>query len=118
MKYLLLVLCFLIPSFGFAEIDQSVPQFIATTAKLYGIDPQLALFISWNESKWNTEAVGDYGTSFGVWQIHNPVQKKIRPLTVDQAKDLRISTYWAMQTMMEDRGCFQWSTCKLLSSNT
>jgi len=32
-------------------------------------------------------------------------------LTIQQAKDIPISTFWAMQTMLEDGGCKQWSTC-------
>lgn len=119
MKYLL-ALCLLLPSFGFATIKPELPEnpslsdityFIATTAKMYGIDPQLALYVSWHESHWNREAVGDKGTSFGLWQIHNPETKKVRPLTVEQSKDIAISTFWAMQTMMEDGSCRQWSTC-------
>lgn len=118
MKYktLLLVVLFLLPSLSFAEVDQSVPLFIATTAKLFGINVQQALYVSYQESRWQTSAIGDHGTSFGIWQIHNPAQKKIRPLTVDQAKNLEISTFWAMQTWLDDKGCFQWSTCPTGSS--
>lgn len=111
LKHALVCLMFLLPSLSFAEIDQSIPLFIATTAKLYGIDVQQALYVSYQESHWNCNAVGDHGESFGCWQINKPTKKKIRPLTVDQAKNLEISTFWAMQTWLEDGGCYAWSTC-------
>lgn len=123
MKYLLIV-CLLLPSFSFAVIKPELPEnpslsdityFIATTAKMYGVDPQLALYVSYQESHWNPDAKGDYvgenPTSFGLWQIHNPETKKVRPLTIKQSKDIAISTFWAMQTWMEDGSCAQWSTC-------
>lgn len=86
----------------------STTELIALTAIKYGIDPKLALLVSWKESHWNTSAVGDYGTSFGMWQIHNP---KAKGLTVNQAEDPVFSTNWAMQTMVQDKGCREWSTC-------
>lgn len=101
------MLVFLVPLTGFA---MNIPLYIAETAKEYGIDPQLALYITYQESHWNTDAIGDHGTSFGLWQIHNPKQKG---LTVDQAKDVYQSTQWAMKTILEDSGCRQWSTCPL-----
>lgn len=106
---------FLFPVISLADIDQSIPQFIAETAKIYGIDPQLALYVSFKESGWNPQAIGDEGTSFGLWQIHNPTSKKKMPLTTKQAHDINISTFWAMQTMLDDGGCFQWSTCPINS---
>lgn len=112
MKYLLLCLLFFSPLVSYAETPMdNITQFIAETAKEYGINPQLALYVSYKESKWNPSAIGDHGTSFGLWQIHNPTKKKIRPLSIQEAKDYKISTRWAMQTMIEDGDCHQWSTC-------
>lgn len=114
---LVMAVLFLLPFVSYAEVDQSVPKYIAETAKAYGVDVQQALYVSWHESHWSLEAKGDYSTttgkytSFGIWQIHNPTSKKVRPLTVSQAFDLETSTKWAMQTWSEDGGCFQWSTC-------
>lgn len=113
LKTLLLVVLFSLPLIIHAEVDQSIPLYIATTAKSFGIDVQQALYVSWHESHWNCDAVGDHGTSFGCWQIHNPTKKKVRPLTIEQAHDLEISTLWSMQTWLEDKGCFQWSTCQV-----
>lgn len=108
MKYTLLFLVVFLPLSVSAQVDQSVPKYIAETAAQYGVDPQLALYISWQESHWNTEAMGDHGTSWGVWQIHNPKEKG---LNINQAKDLQFSTNWSMKTMLEDKSCRQWSTC-------
>lgn len=111
MKKLLILLVVFLPLLTHAEVDQSIPLYIAETAKAYGVDVQLALYVSWKESNWNCKVVGDHGTSFGCWQIHNPTSKKVRPLTISQAHDLKISTLWAMQTWSEDGSCRQWSTC-------
>lgn len=106
---------FLFPLTSFAEVDQSIPKYIAETAKAKGIDVQQALYVSWQESHWDCTAKGDYQngvpTSFGCWQIHNPTQKKIRPLSIKEAHDLKISTIWSMQTWLEDGSCRQWTTC-------
>lgn len=107
MKYVLLVLCFL-PSLSLAEVDQSVPQFIAETAKAYGVDVQQALYVSYQESHWNCSAVGDSGRSHGCWQIFLPAHPTI---TKAQAHDLVWSTRWAMERMLKDGGCKIWTTC-------
>jgi soluble lytic murein transglycosylase-like protein len=104
-KKLVLGVLLLIPSFSFA---MDIPLYIAETAKEYGINPQLALYITYQESKWNPQAIGDHGTSYGIWQIHNPKQKG---LSVEKAKDIYWSTQWAMKTLLEDGSCRQWSTC-------
>ncbi len=109
---------FFVPFIVHAEVDQSIPKYIAETAKEYGVDVQMALYVSWHESHWNCDAIGDYGDSIGCWQINKPTKKKIRPLTVAQAKDLQISTKWSMKTMVEDKGCKQWSTCPTLGKDT
>jgi len=96
--------------------SETITQIIAEKAHQYGVDPQLALYISYKESNWNPNAKGDYKngkpTSFGIWQIHNPSQKG---LTITQSYDLIISTNWAMKTMAKE-GCKQWSTCQTSSS--
>lgn len=104
-KYIFIALLFILPSLSYA-LD--IPEFIALTATEYGINPQTALYISYKESNWDPKAVGDHGTSFGLFQIHNPKQKG---LTVAQAEDVYFSTVWAMKTMKYDGGCKQWSTC-------
>jgi hypothetical protein len=83
-------------------------DYIAAQATLSGVPVQMALHIANAESQLNKEAVGDHGTSFGIFQIHNPQSKG---LTVEQAKDILISTEWTMNTIKKDGGCRQWSTC-------
>jgi len=103
-----LFLIFLYPLFCHAE---SVPEYIATTAKEYGVDPQLALYISYKESNWNINAEGDFQnglpTSFGIFQIHNPESKG---LTKPDAENLIISVNWAMKELASGK-CYLWSTC-------
>lgn len=122
-KTLFLVFLLSFPIVSFADFDQTVPRYIAETAKKYGVDVQQALYVSYQESNWNCNAEGDFSTStnrytsFGCWQIHNPEEKKVRPLSIDQAKNLQVSTEWAMQTWSEDGGCFQWSVCPMKKLN-
>ena len=43
---------------------------VTSTAKRYGVDPILALATAMRESGLNPHAVGDQGTSFGLFQLH------------------------------------------------
>jgi len=107
-RYILCLILVLIPSLSFAEVDQSVPRFIAETAKQYGIDPGMALYVSWHESNWKCSVRGDGGHSRGCWQISKIWHPKVSDKT---AFSLEKSTHWAMKTMQKDGGCKQWSTC-------
>ncbi len=102
------MLLVLIPVVSQAEIDQSVPMYIATMAVARGIDPQMALYVSYNESHWDCDAVGDSGRSHGCWQIFLPAHKTI---TKAQAHDLIWSTNWSLDRMLKDGGCKIWTTC-------
>ncbi len=42
-------------------------------------DPNLAAAIAMAESGGNASAVGDWGTSFGLWQIHTPAHREYTP---------------------------------------
>lgn len=44
----------------------------ATTAVHYGLNTKNFLAVVQCESKWNPNAIGDHGTSFGLVQLHNP----------------------------------------------
>lgn len=106
--------------------DINVPEFIAMNAQAYHLDPQMALFVSWGESEWNPNVsdgdghimcniktsinFGKYTHSRGVWQISDCAHPEV---TDAQAHDLKWSTQWAMKTMVNDGGCFQWSTCNM-----
>lgn len=47
-----------------------VKSIIVAVAKHYGIDPYLALAAAKQESGWRYNAVGDNGSSFGIYQLH------------------------------------------------
>lgn len=51
-------------------VDPAVVQAIVTAAKDEGVDPRLALAMAQQESGLNPSAVGDQGTSFGLFQLH------------------------------------------------
>nr|AKH47801.1 hypothetical protein [uncultured marine virus] len=89
-----------------------IKDYIVTEALVAGLNPQMLIGIVEHESGFNCDAVGDHGESFGCWQIHKPTQKKVRPISVKDAKDIIKSTTWAIKTIQEDGDCHQWSTCK------
>lgn len=109
MKYLLFSLLFLVPLTSYAQSlsQQQVAEIIATKAVEYGVDPKLALYISWEESQWNPDAIGDHGESLGIWQIHMPAHGDIRPA---DASNTLWSTIWAMK-QLEAGNCAIWTTC-------
>lgn len=90
----------------------TIKDYIAVEALVAGLNPQMMQGIAERESSFNCNAVGDNGTSYGCFQIHKPETKKIRPISKDQAKNIVISTNWAIQTIKEDGDCHQWSTCE------
>ena len=93
-----------------------IKDYIAVEALISGVNPQMMQRIAYHESRFNCNAVGDGGESHGCWQIHRPEKKKVRPLTVEQAKNPIIATQWSIQTIKEDGSCRQWSVCKKVMS--
>lgn len=69
-------------------------------ATVAGVDSNRAVGIARCESGFNTKAVGDGGTSVGVFQIHLPAHREV---TEQQAKSLVYSTVWAMERMVDDK---------------
>jgi len=53
-----------------STVDPSTVATIVTTAQAIGVDPLTALADSYQESGVNPTAVGDAGTSFGLYQLH------------------------------------------------
>lgn len=94
-----------------------IKDYIAVESIAMGVNPQIMQGLAEKESKFNCNAVGDHGTSFGCFQIHNPESKKVRPLSKEEAKDVIKSTNWAIQTVKEDGDCHQWSTCHQVMDN-
>lgn len=108
MLSLIAVLSFYYANITSTSSPEFIKDYIVVESLIAGVDPQVTIGVAKAESGFNTEAVGDHGTSFGVWQIHNPKQKG---LTVEQCKDIIFSTTWSLNTMIKDGGCRQWSTC-------
>ena len=95
------------------QIDH-ITETIALTAQKYGVDVHTALYVSYMESHWDSTAIGDHGTSHGLWQIHLPAHKDI---SKQQAHDLEWSTEWAMKEMAKN-SCRAWSTCPISYKGT
>lgn len=88
-----------------------IKDYIGTEAIAAGVNPQMMQGLADKESRFHCEAIGDHGDSHGCFQINKPTQKKVRPLSVEQAHDVIVSTNWSIQTIKEDGSCRQWSTC-------
>ncbi len=72
----------------------TAPLVLAAFASKYHIDPGGFIETARCESRFDKNAVGDKGTSFGVWQIHAPAHLDI---TKAQMLDPWWSTEWAAQ---------------------
>jgi hypothetical protein len=66
-------------------MSNAVIDAIVSVARQLGVDPVLALADSYVESGWNPRAVGDAGTSFGLFQLHRGGE--LGSLTEEQAFD-------------------------------
>lgn len=84
-----------------------IRDYVAAEATLSGVNVQTALTIATNESGLNPNNVGDYGTSYGLWQIHLPAHKDI---SEEEALDPVWSTEFAM-VQLKQGNCHIWSTC-------
>ncbi len=86
-----------------------VKDYIAAVATLNGVPVAETLHIAEAESGFNNQAVGDHGTSIGVWQIHLPAHPDISQA---EATDTIFSTNWAVNQLKNGQ-CKIWSTCDL-----
>lgn len=77
------------------EVEQ-VKQIIAEEAKKYNIPEWIPLTIAEHESGFNPRAVGDNGTSFGLFQLHRGGGLAPDHLTDEQLNDPRINAEIAM----------------------
>jgi hypothetical protein len=50
----------------------TVEEIIVQAADGYGVDANAMLRVAWCESLWNPRAVGDHGSSLGIFQLHRP----------------------------------------------
>lgn len=90
-----------------AQAAEYVPDFSSTTttadyirhsAQEHGADPDSLVATLTCESKLDPSAVGDYGTSFGIAQIHLPAHEDI---TKAEALDPQWSIDWAAEQFAE-----------------
>lgn len=58
-------------------LEPTLQDLASTTAAKYGVDPVAIQAVMGCESHWNIAAVGDFGTSFGLSQIHLPAHPDI-----------------------------------------
>jgi hypothetical protein len=89
-----------------------VRAIVLSEARKAGVNPRLALWIASKESQFNPDAVGDNGTSYGIFQIHLPAHPDI---TIASATDPQFATSWAMRQILAGK-VSMWSTfsmCKL-----
>jgi hypothetical protein len=84
-----------------------IKDFIATEATIAGVNPTLAINIATDESGLNPKEIGDFGTSFSLFQIHLPAHQDI---SKKQAQDIIFNVEWSMAEMKKN-GCTAWSTC-------
>lgn len=100
--------------------------YVEQEAISYGVNPNLATCILYNESQWQKNRVGDItsptGISVGPWQIHLSAHPDV---TYKQAMDLHWSTDWALNQIANGKvGIWStyWKYCQgipvLLSSST
>ncbi len=97
-----------------ADISHVTVEYSTTTAPLilqaiatkHGIDPEPFIETARCESNFKASAVGDNGTSFGVFQIHLPAHPYI---SKEQALDPWFAAEWAAKSFAD--GKQKWWTC-------
>lgn len=108
MTSLLVILAFYYQQIALGNTSpEIIRDYIATEALVQGVNPQLALGIATRESKLNPNAVGDHGTSIGLWQVHLPAHPSI---SREMALNIVQSTQWAIKELKNGK-CKEWSTC-------
>ena len=93
---------------------QSVREMISDLARLYGVDPLLAITICQLESSLDPDAIGDGGASVGLYQWQLPswehVRAAMRLTPADQRKDPWQNIKTAMFAMGRLKLYNWWST--------
>lgn len=91
-----------------SDAQRAVANKIATVARNLGIDPRLAVADAYQESKLNPQAVGDNGTSFGVFQLHKGGE--LGSLTPTQAFDVDTNSVTALSVFKKNQGTYSGGT--------
>lgn len=93
---------------------QRVRAQVLSMVEQAGIDPRIADEVVMAESSWNNMAIGDNGTSFGLWQInlYSPMGKAVHGITRECAFDPTCSTDYARKLIESKRSWNHWTTYK------
>ncbi len=83
-----------------------VDRMVTEASFKFGADAVMLWTILWCESRFDYNAIGDHGTSFGIAQIHLPAHPEI---TKEQAFDPLFSIYFLAKEVARGRA-WQW-TC-------
>lgn len=99
---------------GEAEALEPAPDtvegLIRHYAALYGAGPEEMLAVARCESGLRPDAIGDNGTSFGIFQIHLPAHPSI---TKDQAVDPAWASEWAAKEFAKGNQ-WMWTCWKII----
>lgn len=74
--------------------EYTIPEMIEHSAEKYGVSFDILTNVISCESSYNSNAIGDYGESYGIAQIHLPDHPDI---TKEQALDADFSIDWMAQ---------------------
>lgn len=88
---------------------QVVKQLILDTAVAYGIDGERFLATAMCESGLRTDAVGDGGRSYGIFQIHLPAHPTV---SKEQAFDPKFAVDWSAKNFKKNP--YMWSCYRIL----
>lgn len=80
-------------------------SYATDVALQHGLNPTHFTQVIACESNWDAHALGDYGTSYGLVQIHNPVE---RGISIAQADNPTWAINW-MANEWEQGQEYQWS---------
>lgn len=86
------------PTTRVASDARSNAQVVAQVARQHGVDPTVAVAMMLVESGGDNTAVGDGGTSFGLFQLHRGGMLTAAGLTPDQAFDPRTNATVALKS--------------------
>lgn len=90
------------------QSPQVITDYIITESLVAGVDPQIVLNTARNESRLNPNAIGDHGTSYGLYQLHLPAHPDI---SKENAENIIWSTQWTINEIRKN-SCKIWTTCE------
>lgn len=97
-----------------APVETDIERLIRNYASFYEIDHNQLYKTLWCESRFNPNAIGDHGNSYGIAQIHLPSHPDI---TKTQALDPRFAIEWTSQQFKAGRA-YMWTCHRNLFGKT